>query len=378
MIAMKIGWLILEILLLGFVLYFGNTIALMLGILLILIPFFGLLLNLMIRRHLEITMKAAPNLKKGVAGSITVEINNPTWIPVLCVKLKLRAENQLNKETEQIKVMTWLPPGRKKQLVISAGSDYCGRIKLVMEQAVLYDCFCLLGISRRCSSTVYVTVQPDTFELNAVLIPGTNSIEDSEIYSQERPGVDLTETFQIREYVPGDSPRQIHWKLTNKFDKLIVRDPALPITRNVLIFWERTGESGNPDLIDAQAETIVSLCQGLLEQSIQFTIGWNDTDRNLCILHEIQDMDQMIGIIPRLMRASGTREGVSGAGLLLQTRPEALCAHMVYLAEEPQPELMEIKKYGRVSSLLCGSTEIEGSILFDADHYREQLSHVEM
>ena len=378
MIAMKIGWLILEMLLLGFILYFGNTVALMLGILLILIPFCSLLLNLMARRHLEISMKAAPNLRKGNAGNLTVEVDNQTWIPILYVKLKLRAENQLNKEAERIRVMTWLPPKRKKQLVISAGSDYCGRIRLVMEQAVLYDCFCLFGIPCRCSSTVYMTVQPDTFELNASLIPGANSIEDSEIYSQERPGVDMTETFQIREYVPGDSPRQIHWKLTNKFDKLIVRDPALPITRNVLIFWERTGESGNPELIDAQAETIVSLCRGLLEQSIQFTIGWNDTDRNLCVLYEIQDMDQLIGIIPRLMWASGTQEGVSGAGLLLQTRPEVLCAHMVYLAEEPQPELMEIKKYGRVSSLLCGNTEVEGAILFDADHYREQLSHVEM
>ncbi len=378
MIVMKIGWLMLLIELLFSALYFGNTVALIIGVLLILIPVCSLIFNLMVRKGLEAGIKAEPNLRKGEAGKVMIELDNLSFFPVLCVRLSLSAENQLNRQVEHIKVMTWLPIRKKKQIVVSIESEYCGRIRITMEQLKLYDCFGLIGVPCKSGAVVHMTVQPDTFEMNVSLIPGANSIEDSDTYSQERPGSDMTETFQIREYVPGDSPRQIHWKLTNKFDKLIVRDPAFPITRNVLIFWERTGESERLETIDAQAEVIVSLAQGLLEQSIQFSIGWNDTDRNICILHEIQDMDQLIGIIPRLMRASGMKTGVSGAGLLLQTRPEALCAHMVYLAEEPQPELMEIKKYGRVSSLLCGSTEVEDAILFDADHYRDQLSHVEM
>ena len=378
MIAMKLGWLLLVLLLLGHTIYFASLTGLCAVLLLILLPVISLVLNLIVKRRLEIQMKASVNVRKGQNADLMIEVENPGIIPVLCANIHLKAENQLNGEVTQMEVMSWLPPKRKKQILVQAGSIYCGRMKLNLTQIVLYDCFGLIGISHKVNKSVYTTVQPDTFEMQVSLIPGMNYLEDSDIFSEERPGSDLTETFQIREYVPGDSPRQIHWKLTNKFDKLIVRDPSLPITRNVLVFWERTGESDNLDRIDAQAETIVSVGQALLEQSVRFTIGWNDTDRNLCILHEIQDMDQLIGIIPRLMRASGTREGISGAGLLLQTRPEALCGHMVYLAEEPQPELMEIKKYGRVASLICGNTEIEDSLLFDAKHYRDQLSHIEM
>ena len=378
MIAMKIGWGLLFLVLMGIGFYSGAAAAFSLGMLLIILPFCSLVLNLFVKKKLEIHMKASSNLGKGQTGEVLIEIENMSFIPVLCAKLCITAQNQLNREKEQTVLITWLPPRRKKTLRMDTGSSYCGRIRFDVKQMKLYDCFGLIGIPYRCKRNGYTTVQPDTFEMNLTLIPGQNSIEDSEIYSQERPGNDMTETFQIREYVPGDSPRQIHWKLTNKFDKLIVRDPALPITRNVLVFWERSGQSGALDKIDAQAETIVSVGQALLEQSIQFTIGWNDTDRNLCILHEISDMDQLIGVIPRLMRAAGAKDTISGADLLLTTRPDVLCGHMIYLAEEPQPEVMEMKKYGRVTSLLCGGAEVEDSVLFDADHYRDQLSHIEM
>lgn len=106
------------------------------------------------------------------------------------------------------------------------------------------------------------------------------------------------------------------------------------------MFWERTGETGDPKSIDAQAEVVISLCRSLAEEKIPFTIGWNDTDRNLCILYEIRDMDTLIGVMPRLLRATGVREGVSGAALLMQTGSQALCAHMAYIAREPGEELM--------------------------------------
>ena len=196
--------------------------------------------------------------------------------------------------------------------------------------------------------------------------------------SQERPGADLTETFQIREYVPGDSMRQIHWKLSGKFDRLIVRDPALPITRNVLVFWERTGQSGSVKRIDAQAETVVSACRSLSDSGVQFTLGWNDTDSNVCVLHEICGMEDLVGVIPRLLCAAGRKDGVGGASLLVQTRPDALCGHMVYIGEEPCADVLQMQRLGHVTALLCGESPLEGSIPFDVGRYREQLGEIDI
>ena len=247
-----------------------------------------------------------------------------------------------------------------------------------MEQVKLYDCFGLIGVPCGCSAEAHMTVQPDTFPIRVNLIPNPDSQEDSDTYSQERPGADLTETFQIREYVPGDSMRQIHWKLSGKFDRLIVRDPALPITRNVLVFWERTGQSGSVKRIDAQAETVVSACRSLSDSGVQFTLGWNDTDSNVCVLHEICGMEDLVGVIPRLLCAAVRKDGVGGASLLVQTRPDALCGHMVYIGEEPCADVLQMQRLGHVTALLCGESPLEGSIPFDVGRYREQLGEIDI
>lgn len=368
----------LEVLLWWCFAYFGSGAALALGLMLILVPLGTIPVSLVQKKKLAVKVEAAISQRKGDTGTISLKLENPTVFPVLRVCCDVIAKNQLNGEILTQRVSTWIFPGKAQICPLQVESAFCGRLRVWVSQIVLYDCFGLFGIRCMCDSVTHMTIQPDTFEPTISLLPSPSSTDDSEAYSQEKPGPDLTETFQIREYVPGDSPRQIHWKLTNKFDKLIVRDPGLPVAKNVLVFWERTGESGDPALIDAQAEVVVSLCRSLVDNGISFTVGWNDTDRNLCIVHRIREMDEFVGIIPRLLRATGAKDAVSGAALLMQTHPEALCAHMVYIAENTQSEVMDMQRYGHVTMLLCGSTAPEGAICFNEKDYVQQLTEIEI
>lgn len=376
MIAMKLAWLLFQGLLCVAFVYLGSAFALGLMVLLVLIPVCSLAVNLYACRKVQFRVEAPQNLRKNQQGSICVKIDNPTLFPLLRNVLVVEAENQLNREKKKMVQVTAVAPRKEKTITLQAGSGYCGRIRVSVSNVKLYDCFGLVGVRCKCNGVAHMTVQPDLFEMDITLLPSIAGVQDSELYSQERPGSDLTETFQIREYVPGDSPRQVHWKLSSKFDKLIVRDPSLPITQNILVFWERTGESGNQEIIDAQAEIVVSLCHSLLEQSMQFMIGWNDTDRNRCVLHTIRNTDELVAIVPRLMRATGAKEGYSGAGLLLRDGTYALCEHMVYLAEQPQSEAMDLCRFGHVTMLLSDGNALDGAAVFDAEHYAEQLAGI--
>lgn len=378
MISMKLGWIVLEGMLLGCFLYFGSSAALAIAVGMILVPLFCIPIHLYVRKKTSISLTAQPNLKKGDSGVFTVKLTNGTMFPVLLLQYRIRIENQLNCEHQILNVYTWLPPKKEQVITLNAGSGYCGRMKLSVEKVFMCDCFGIIRIPCKTNAFGYMTVQPDTFELRIHMLSNIMSTDDSEVYSQERAGYDMTETYQIREYIPGDSPRQVHWKLSNKFGRLIVREPALPIVQNVLVFWERTGETNDLRCIDAQAEILVSLCKALADHSIQFTIGWNDTDHNVCILHEIQDMDELVGIIPRLLRATGKKEGISGAELLIQTSSHALCGHMVYVAMHPQEGAEELQQYGHVTMLLGDETSFADARNFDAMHYKEQLSQIEL
>lgn len=319
MIAMKLGWAVLEGICVWLTLYYGSSGALTLAAALLVLPLGSLPIHLFLRKRLRVRVEAPAVVRKGDEGGVTICLENPTLLPALRIRCRVTTRNQLNGESCTQHVMTWAFPKGQRRTSLRLGSEYCGRIQISVEQVKLYDCFGLIGVPCGCSAEAHMTVQPDTFPIRVNLIPNPDSQEDSDTYSQERPGADLTETFQIREYVPGDSMRQIHWKLSGKFDRLIVRDPALPITRNVLVFWERTGQSGSVKRIDAQAETVVSACRSLSDSGVQFTLGWNDTDSNVCVLHEICGMEDLVGVIPRLLCAAGRKDGVGGASLLVQT-----------------------------------------------------------
>ena len=350
MLARKISWLAAEISLAALWVRFGNGAALALALALVLVPLVSIPMNLYLRKRLRLKLSAEGNLRKGQDAEVLLKLENPTLLPVRlsCV---LTAENLLNGMLLREKLHF-----SGGQITRSIQSQYCGRLRVAAEKAKLYDCFGLIGIPLNCREACHITVQPDGFETNISLADSLGNLAESEQYSQYRPGSDLTETFQLREYVPGDSPRQIHWKLSGKLDRLVVRDPGLPIIQDVLLFWERTAPEETLKSIDAQAEAIVSIARAMLESDMQLRLGWNDTKENRCILHEIRELDDLIAVLPRLLSARGSGEGDPGAALLMQTRPEALCSHMVYVANTPAPEVQDWHSFGKLTILTPDET----------------------
>ena len=84
------------------------------------------------------------------------------------------------------------------------------------------------------------------------------------------PGYDYSEPYQIREYVPGDGLRQIHWKLSQKTDSLMVRELGLPVAEEVLLLLDTsiTVRENAADALDAAMTALLSLSRSLTEQGI--------------------------------------------------------------------------------------------------------------
>ena len=369
MLLRKLLWLAAQISLAALWVRFGSGAALALGMAIALLPLSSIPLNLYLRRKIRFQLTAEPNLPKGAVGAVDLALVNPTRFPVNPV-VTLAVRNLLNGMVCREKLHF-----TEGDMTLQIKSDSCGRLRITAEKAKLYDCFGLIGIPLSCRETCHITVQPEVFETNISLADAMAGLAESERYSRYRPGSDLTETFQLREYVPGDSPRQIHWKLSGKLDRLIVRDPGLPIIQDVLLFWERRASEETLPSIDAQAEIIVSLARALLDQNVQFRLGWNDTRENRCIFHEIRDLDDLIAVLPRLLSAAGSRECDSGAALVLQTQPEALCSHMVYVAHTPAAEVLDWNGYGHLT-VLTASDGDGATVRFDETNYRTQLAQL--
>ena len=364
-ILRKFVWLLLVLGLLTLTVQTASPIAFGLAICMVILPLLCLPLNLIAAKKLKLTANMPVNLRKQEDGTVELTVQNPSFFPICLCACHIRLENQLNGEVQSMTLSCGVWPKKTQTVRATFGSPFCGRIRLTVASACLYDCFGLVGVRAHTVAHTASVVQPDTFPQNLLLSPSAARVEDAEDYSTERPGSDLSEIFQIRDYVPGDSPRQVHWKLSQKYGKLIVKDASLPITRSAALFWERTEDHPTSTRTDAEAEIVVSLCRNLLAQSVQFTLCWNENGQ--LVRHLVRDLDELIALLPRLLTAS-PETGLSGAQLLLQTTPAGAYSHLIYVSGE-LPADPNLQILGHLTVLVCGAdyTEI---------NYPEQLSEL--
>ena len=115
-----------------------------------------------------------------------------------------------------------------------------------------------------------------------------------------KPGGGFSEEHELRDYRPGDSMREIHWKLSVKTDRTIVREAQEPVRGLTLLTFDLRG---TPDRVDATLEELLWLSQWLLRHDTPHQILWIDpTDCQMATasMEREEDLQPLLG---RLLRA---------------------------------------------------------------------------
>lgn len=313
----------------------------------------GIALTLPVRRRVRVSLSAPRTGTKRQPALLTVQVHSGAWLPVSRVRVWLRAENLLTGQTE--KTVLELAASRRhtgfRQVRLDAA--LCGVYRLTTERIRLYDPLGLVGFSLPAAEPQELPVEPDLLELRLNLPLRTGVSDDSDTYSQERPGYDFSDTFQLREYAPGDSPRQIHWKLSARMERLVVREPGLPLERSVLLLWERRAGDETPRQAAAMAELLISLTRELLRQGVRCTVAWNDVAARECARYEPEDESALYEMLPRLLSASASPAPESVAELYLRQYGRAE-GKTVLVSACGCPGLEQLCRGGDLVGLFCG------------------------
>ena len=319
----------------------------------------------------KISAKAVlpPTAEKGreVCGKIVLE--NKSAFPLFKAVCEVSVKNNLTGEENRMNIVLSAPPKGKTEGEFCLSSEYSGYITAKVERVWLTDIFGFLPLEAKgfSSQKGKTTVLPETFAPVIVFDKILPVPEDSESYSPDKKGFDYSETFQIREYAPGDSIKQIHWKLSEKLDKTIVRDASLPIAKNIMLFWDKTGEV-MPSEADAMAEAASSVAQSLLRSGYEFAMGWQNGTK--IETAEIKTEEELLEAIPRMIKFGGEKseEGFENAFEHF--------GKVIYVAKEP-PENLFAKE--GVSLLICDKSAAGANIItFGAESYAEDLEFMEL
>ncbi len=280
-------------------------------------------------KRITLSFEAPPSFEKNAAKNITLRMENGGKLPfgrLLCIVL---AENRLCGESEEILLETSSGGKDKGSTSFTLCSGHCGHMAISIKKAYITDWLGLFMKRIENPATTEMSILPDTFvpQIDISIPPLTPFDDDS--YSPDKKGYDLSEVFQLREYEEQDSLRQIHWKLSGKLDKLIVRDGSLPVARNILVYWDKNTRDTSPSEIDAMAELLCSICQGLCDMGVKYDLGYSLAQG--CRIEEIEDTEGLLEVIPSMFKEPCREDILSGVEKYTEQYGRALYGKVICL-----------------------------------------------
>ena len=116
-----------------------------------------------------------------------------------------------------------------------------------------------------------------------------------------KPAGGFSETHDLRGYHPGDSMRDIHWKLSAKTDDLVVREPIEPVRAQAIVSFDL---SGARDTVDRTLGRLQWISAWLLSQGISHTVCWLDPESFAPQSAQVAQKDDLERLMQQLLHTA--------------------------------------------------------------------------
>ncbi len=145
----------------------------------------------------------------------------------------------------------------------------CGEILFQCEKIQIRDVLRLFALNISPFEEMRMVCYPAAMDVQAEISGSVSGISREEGMTLNRKGNDSSEMFDIRDYVPGDDIRSIHWKLSSKTGELILRQASEPSHYDVAILPDFGRNQWGTALRDAEGSAAVALGTALAEQLVE-------------------------------------------------------------------------------------------------------------
>lgn len=266
----KIYYGIILFITLSLYIWFGAMELFVVLAVLVLLGFLSVLLNKIVSKMLKINIDIFP--VKGETNQIEykITVKNKSFIPAFNLKLEGNVNNLLMNTSEKISHAISITPFGKKEFIQRVHSDYCGRISIAVTDLKCHDLLGLSAFDLKYEKKGDCYIYPEEKNIGvSELCRELQKLSVAEHY-QHRKGNDITEILDIREYQRGDNVKNIHWKLSKKHGKKLVRELDLPANQDIILFFV-LGENliDNPIDRNRLVGTVVSAIEDLLFQQMR-------------------------------------------------------------------------------------------------------------
>ena len=289
-------------------------------------------------------------------------IENGSILPVFVGRGSLHLENRFTGEKMELPFTFSLGGKGKKTIQVQGKSSWCGCIFASLHTWRSYDFFGLTGRKRRIELSGHTVIMPQEQKEDFSFLTKEGFDMESFRYSGARPGDDPGETFDIREYQEGDSIRQIHWKLTGKLDKMMIRQRSFPVDDTVLILAEPFLKEKDPGRAQTVAEVFAAVLSSFLRQGISCQAGVYENGR--FSTRKVKTREDYEAILYGFLRYKKEENAPQVVTDYLQNPGQQRFANYIYITGTPvENELQSLRSRGEVTVVGCGTAADKGETI---------------
>lgn len=288
---------------------YDSYITLLVLLVFIILPLLLLVIGLVSRSKVLAGMKLdVKTVQKGQVFPINIYIENHSFIPIAHCNVSFEYGNQYIKSKKKEKLTISISGYQQHVATCKVSSEYCGILEFSVTDIRIMDFFGLFSLRLPCPFQFRITVLPDTDTMESPLVrhnPWVSS--EPEEYALNKSGDDCSELFGVREYLQGDRFNRIHWRLSDRLDKLIVKEFGLPIDSSVAIladFFIQNNEKKQLAQFDAVVEILCFISGSLLEQGQAHYVFWFNSSLKECCKMKISKAEDFYELIGNLLECN--------------------------------------------------------------------------
>lgn len=291
-----ISWLIACIIIFWVLVYTGFYQLLFILLAAALLPFSALVFYLPAWKRVSVKQNLiSPVVERGEKAQLELFVNNPSsyYFPYVSVICPWKDEAGSKKI---IRRSFMLRPHSSLQVIIPVQAYHCGVYSIGAARMSLRDAFGFFYWQKHGSSFWLQLRQPLT------IVPALRHNSDSWISTRDLPQAGITDSRKvsneldalanIREYRYGDPLKRIHWKLSARYDKLMVKEYEDPRKRFICFSVDPARPDDNKlavNIHDWQLEAAASVMHSFLQEKRH--VRWLDS-YNEWQISEAENLDQ--------------------------------------------------------------------------------------
>lgn len=332
--------ILLAISVLFYIMYVGSF-SFYLMVFLFSMPVILFALNVYISRKLKISF-VQPMHKAVGRSAVVLEIlvENPTIFPVANLEIFIEHQSAIESKNKNniTKINLPLISKESQSLKLNIASIHLGKIDLKIKKCRIYDFLRLFKFKVRGKAfedalretILFVYPQYSLME-NTVSDYSGYGIESDE-YSPDKKGDDPSQIFGLHEYIEGDKPNRIHWKLTAKQDQVMVKEYSHMMTYAVNIFVNLN--TGSAKEYDAVIEGALSVSMMLTDRGIAHSMMWFDKASKSIISLNIKDEDDHYECADLLIRSKTYIDAEARIYPFTSQSEQICCGHLIVFSSK--------------------------------------------